>query len=171
MIRRVIGIDPSFSGCGLADHDRAIAVAATGETIRQKCGSLYVALAAFVEPFKDEPMLWVVEEPMLSDRNLQHLLNMGHLMSHIHDLAESLENVHIIEVHASKPKIFVCDNGGVNKVAMGVAVFERWGKKFANDRDGNKCDAYALYEFGCAMLRGENPGVRPPKKKKVKVVA
>lgn len=166
MIRRVIGCDPSFTGFGLADHDRAIAVAAEGEGIRERCRSLYVAIAKFIEPFADEPMLWVVEQPMLSERNLLHLLNMGHLMSHVYDLAESLADVDVQEVHAGRLKIFAAGRGNANKTELAVSVFERWGVRFDGDGGGNKCDAFALYQFGLAWMRGENPGVRPPKPKK-----
>lgn len=171
MSRRVIGIDPSFAGFAACAGERILCVAAKGESIREKCRSLFAALSEFVVPYHPEIMLWVVEKPMPTERNVMHLYNMGHLMSHIYDLAEALADVEILEVPAGTLKIFVCDNGGANKIAVAVSVFDRWGVRFDGTGSDNKYDAYALWQFGLAHERGENPGVRPPKVKKPKKAA
>ena len=169
MTRRVIGVDPSFSGFGVSDGELTTSFAARGVTLREKCGSLYASLATFLDLVLGEPMLWLIEKPFIvagkqNDRNPRHPFNMGYLMSHLDDLAESLD-VEVLEIDHGKLKIFTTGTGAASKIDMATFAFEKWGKRFRND---NECDAFALYQYGCALQRGENPGVRLPKPKKVR---
>jgi hypothetical protein len=175
----VVGIDPSFTGFAMSDGSRTVAVGTKANEIAERCKTLLGAFDTFMrdvapEETRDgwslyEPQfvrpLFVIEKPMPTTRNVMHLYNMGWLMCHLHYYAERV-GATILEVPAGTLKIFVCGNGGANKVDVAVAVSKRWAVDFPGDRDGNKSDAYALYQFGMAHLRGENPGVRPAKPKK-----
>lgn len=154
----VIGLDPSLTGFGLSDGTEHVVIATSNsETLRSRCATIYAGIYAFAAP-RIQPQLWVVEAPMLNPKLGMHLYEVGWIMSHVYDAFDTVSYVpenQIIEVSPATLKRFVTGKGNVDKTAMALRAYKRWGIEIAGDKGGNLVDAYCLHRYGLAVVAGE----------------
>jgi Holliday junction resolvasome RuvABC endonuclease subunit len=164
----ILGLDPSLTGFGLSDGVQTTTIVTTPDnTLRERAGMIFHGIVAFYEAAvgllgAPSDVLWVVEAPLLAPHAASNAFDVGVIHSHIWDAASATgDAVTIINVAPTTLKKFVTGSGAADKVKMALAVSRKWKREFKND---NETDAYALWQYGCAVSRGEIEHIAPAKR-------
>lgn len=160
----VIGIDPSFTGCGISDgvrHEIISTKPAEGEDqitgLRRRCDEIVDGIARFVGDTV-APHIFI-EAPMMAApaHGGSHLFDLGWLM---HDIMTCVPSVVVggatfTLVPILAVKKFASGKGNTKKDEMKLAVFKKWGVEFERDPGCDKLHAFVLHKYGQAVLSGE----------------
>lgn len=146
---RVIGIDPSFTGCGISDGTRYAIIKTKPGVIIKRCREIEIEMQRFIGAEKVD--IIVVEAPAFSPNRakfgITNLFERGYLYRGIDQLADML-GARVISVEPTVLKKFVCGKGNAGKIEVPLAVYKRWGIEFGHDPGGDMAHAFALVKYG-----------------------
>lgn len=161
----VIGVDPSFTACGVSDGTRHAIIEtrprAEEESLRAlRRRSLEITngvLRLVGDWHNNNSIMFFIEAPMLrSGVNAgNHLLDLGWLMNDLISCIESEYQVTPVLVPTLTLKKFASGKGNTKKDEMKLAVFKKWGVEFDRDPGCDKLHAYCLHKYGEAVIHGD----------------
>lgn len=165
----VIGIDPSFTACGLSDGISHATVAAPPAEIgeeraaatRRRSNALVAEVIAWTvlranDAHSDGGQVAVyIEAPMLGAADANHLYELGWLMAKLDVRLRAIGIRRIVEVPAATLRKFIGLKGNAGKIEVPVRVLKRFGVEFDGDRGADKAFAYLLHRYGLAVESGE----------------
>lgn len=157
---RVVGIDPSFTGCGVSDGTRHIIISTKPGPedehpvfhIRRRIREICEGVRDFIGDGADAIF---IEAPMLATpaHGGSHLYDLGFLMNDLLRLCECYAEVTLVPILAVKK--FASGKGNTKKDEMKLAVYKRWAVEFEKDPGADKLHAFVLCKLGESVLRGE----------------
>lgn len=159
MIPLVIGIDPSFTRCGVSDGERHEVIetipgsGAQPAEIKRRCREIVDFLASFI----DERECHVfIEGPMAASRDAMHLYELGWLMDDLHTNlpVECPGIVAIHEVPIATLRKWATKKGNSPKDEMKLAVYKKFGIEFERDPGCDRLFAFLLVKYGQGVLAG-----------------
>ena len=157
-----IGIDPSYTNCGVSDGLEHIVVQSKPEgddavgNIKRRSREIMTGIARFIGARSCHIF---VEGPMVSARGAMHLYELGWLMNDLHTLlpvtraGQGIVAIHQVPIATLRK--WVTGKGNAPKDVMKLRVFQRWGIEFEKDPGCDKLFAYVLARYGQAVLAGE----------------
>lgn len=158
----VIGIDPSYTNCGLSDGVAHSIVqtkpddADTVGNVRRRSREIVAGVAKFIG---GRSCHLFIEAPMVSARGAMHLYELGWLMNDLHTLlpvtraGQGIVAIHQVPIATLRK--WVTGKGNAPKDVMKLRVFQRFGIEFEKDPGCDKLFAYVLARYGQAVLAGE----------------
>jgi hypothetical protein len=160
----VIGIDPSFTACGISDGERHEIIKTIPndaqnavDNLRRRSIEVCEGIIDFVG---DRHVHLFIEAAMLTAHGdgAHHLYELGWLMNDIHHLVPSeivggVFSIH--EVPSATLRRWSTGNGNTAKAEMKLRVFRNFGVEFERDPGCDKLFAYLLARYGRALLMGE----------------
>lgn len=155
---RIIGLDPSFTACGISDGQRHEIISTKpldGEDhfggLARRSAQLVNGIMDFVHP-RDALF---IEAPMMAApaHGGNHLFDIGWLMNDILAAIHSEGCVSIL-VPILSVKKFASGKGNTKKDEMKLAVFKKWGVEFEKDPGCDKLHAFVLHKIGVEVLAG-----------------
>lgn len=159
----VIGIDPSFTACGISDGERHEIISTKPgngshlDELRRRCDEIVNGIVAFIGN-RVSPHIYV-EAPMMSvpAHGGNHLFDLGWLMNDILHVVpcEVRGGATFSLVPILAVKKFASGKGNTKKDDMKLAVYKKWGVEFAKDPGADKLHAFVLHKIGEAALSGE----------------
>lgn len=154
---KVVGLDPSFTGFGVAIQEN-------GNLLIKKIVSKQTGVQRLIE-IRDTILQYVqgadlvcIEDFAFSRANQAH--NLGGLGWIIRVMMHE-ENVPFMVVGTSQVKKFATGRGNAKKPEVMLGVYKRWGVEFADD---NEADAFVLMKMAevligrCKLHDGDNNG-------------
>ena len=165
----VIGIDPSFRGCGISNGERHLVVktepldtdANQAAAIIRRRREILHELALFINahPEEGDDIALYLEAPAFGQASqASHLYELGWLMHGLHCMLEHLttgEIVKVVEVSTTALRKWATGKGNTPKDGMKLAVFKRFGVEFDQDPGCDKLFAFLLCRYGQAVEAGE----------------
>jgi hypothetical protein len=160
----VIGVDPSFTACGISDGDRHEIIKTVPndaqnavDNLRRRSIEICNGIIDFIG---DRCVHLFVEAPMLTahGNGAHHLYELGWLMNDLHHIVPSEADGHvlgIVEVPSATLRRWCTGNGNTAKAEMKLKAFKRFGVEFERDPGCDKLFAYLLARYGRALLMGE----------------
>lgn len=161
----VVGIDPSFTACGLSDGTRHEIISTKPMenedalfALRRRSKEIVDGILRFVgEGSYGVSPQFFVEAPMLraAGHGGSHLYDLGWLMN---DLVRGIEyeygSVPVL-VPTLTVKKFASGKGNTKKDEMKLAVFKRWAVEFDRDPGCDRLHAFVLHKYGTAVIAGD----------------
>jgi len=151
----VIGIDPSYTGCGLIvldtdtgelKHKEVITTNSKDSEIK-RVRQIWTKIAVFLNT--KEPVDVVSLEGLAFDKG-EKAHQMGYLHYRLREYLESYKpKPTIIIPTPNQLKKFITGKGQVKKELILLNVYKRWGVEFDNN---NLADAYGLAQLGRAFI-------------------
>lgn len=176
----IIGIDPSFRGCGVSDGKTHFVIATEkggeeethGDDLKRRCREITQKLLHWVateyniatEYHDAAHVVFYVEGPSFnSEKQGSGLYGVGWQMASLHALADELGS-RLVEVPPATLKKWATGKGNTPKDAMKLAVYKRFGVEFENDLKCDKLFAFLLAKFGEAVESGVTTFAPSPKR-------
>ena len=173
----VVGIDPSLTGLGISAGQFLTGLgiskgqvtevfrtsASLNYTLRERCSLLAFRIDLFLTRHlrRDVPRLVAIEAPAFyASSGKTNLYDRGYLRCSLDSVFYN-HNCLVIDVAPTTLRKFVCGRGNAPKMEVPVKVLKRWGVDFEDDAGANKAEAYALYQYGAAVIKGEIEYVPP----------
>lgn len=178
----VIGIDPSFTSCGVSDGNRHIRIKTFPrddqnaiENLRRRSLFIATSIVQFIDGRAaadgDELVHIYIEAPMLSahGNGANHLFEMGWLMNDLYhivptDVVGRVEKIE--QIPTSTLRKWALGKGNVKKDEMKLKVFRKFGIEFVDDPGADKLFAYLLHRYGAAVAAGEIEAAVPARRGK-----
>lgn len=162
----IIGIDPSFTACGVSDGVRHAIIATKPQdnedalfALRRRSKEVVDGILRFTgEGEHTEPgVLFFVEAPMLraAAHGGSHLYDLGWLMNDLVNTLEAEYRATPVFVPTLTVKKFAGGKGNTKKDEMKLAVYKRWAVEFDRDPGCDKLHAFVLHKYGEAVVNGE----------------
>lgn len=160
----IIGIDPSFTACGISDGTRHQIITtspradeAQMDGLRRRSDEIVSGVLRFVgDLVVSAPRAFFVEAPMLrAVSNGSHLFDLGWLMNDLLSAITLEYEIECVLVPTLTLKKFASGKGNTKKDEMKLAVFKKFGVEFERDPGCDKLHAFVLHKYGEALLRGE----------------
>lgn len=156
-----IGIDPSYTNCGVSDGESHVVIQTKPDdenavdNIQRRSREIVRGVAKFVG---GRSCHIFIEGPMAS-QHAQHLYELGWLMNDLHTLlpvtraGQGIAAIHQVPIATLRK--WVTGKGNAPKDVMKLRVFQRFGIEFEKDPGCDKLFAYVLARYGRAALAGE----------------
>ena len=155
---RVMGIDPSLTGTGIAVID-------AGRTLHIQTVATTAADNLMDRIEKTAIQMHLAKERYSPELVVMEGLSMGSFGGKIHDrtglhyilrwqLWRGAGKEDVLIVPPTRLKKFVAGKGNATKDFMLLNAYKKWGMEFS---DNNQCDAFCLAQFGLAHLTGKLP--------------
>jgi len=160
---RIIGIDPSFTSCGVSDGTNHITIAthsreveASSESINRRCSEICKAIAEFID---NRDVVLFVEAPAFGQaRGASHLYELGWLMHDLHCLLPTQTYGDVLSVNEVNPatlRKWATGKGNAPKDEMKLRAFKKFGVEFERDPGCDKLFAFLLVKYGDAVISGK----------------
>lgn len=144
---KIVGLDPSFSGFGVAVSENG--KISTQVITSNKSGvTRLIELREQIRALVNDADLVCIEDFAFSRANQAH--NLGGLGWTIRIMMHE-ENVPFVVVGTGQVKKFATGKGNAKKPEVMLAVYKRWGVELAND---NEADAFVLMKIAEHLLSG-----------------
>lgn len=180
----VIGIDPSFTSCGVSDGVSHLIVKTEprdsdptqADAILRRCGEIIDGISGLIlGQHKGEPVTIYIEAPAFGQQSqASHLYELGWLMRELYRMHGRFGVMKIAEVSPTELRKWATGKGLIKKDEMKLAVFKKFGIEFEKDPGCDKLFAYLLCKFGEAVERGDvafKPSAKRGEKRRKKIAA
>lgn len=159
----IVGIDPSFTSCGVSDGNRHITIctkpvegATQAASIDRRCMTIVEQIAEFIGA--NNAHVYIEGPAFGQQRGASHLYELGWLMRDLYCglHTETAGNVlSITEVNPSTLRKWATGKGNTPKAEMKLRVFKKFGVEFEDDPGCDKLFAFLLARYGMAHRGGE----------------
>jgi hypothetical protein len=168
-MKLVIGIDPSFTACGVSDGEQHIVITTkprddqdAAANLRRRSSEIVKAINEFIG---DRECHIFIEAAMSTSRDAMHLYELGWLMNDLHsDLRTQFGSTRVQmwksilsvrEVPIATLRKWATGKGNAPKDVMKLAVYKKFGVEFDRDPGCDKLFAFLLAQYGRAVLAGD----------------
>jgi len=165
----VIGIDPSFRGCGVSDGAHHLVVKTEPQdtdpnqaaAITRRRREILAAIADWMNvhhPNAEDVVLYIEAPAFGQASQASHLYELGWLMHGFHHTLHHLisgDIVKVVEVSTTALRKWATGKGNTPKDGMKLAVYKKFGIEFEQDPGCDKLFAFLLCKFGEGVEAGE----------------
>ncbi len=145
---KVVGLDPSFSGFGVAILENGKLFTKT-ITSNKTGAQRLIEIREAVRYYVLYSNLVCIEDFAFSRQNQAH--HLGGLGWIIRVMMHE-ENIPFVVVGTSQVKKFATGKGNAKKPEVMLAVYKRWGREFTSD---NEADAFVLMKIAETLVAGD----------------